>query len=164
MRKRTNFLGMFVWAVVAVLLLCAAYTLWLRYSIPKLEERAHFGEAYGGLAALFSGLAFAGVIVAIAMQREELRLQRKELKLTRGELTRQAAAQESSSRAVESQVQLMIAGTKLHAEATLLTFYNNVRAADPGSDKAQELAKNVQKLLTEINLMSTHQDPPNRSR
>jgi hypothetical protein len=41
---------------------------------------------FGAINALYSGLAFAGVIYAILLQRKELRLQRKELELTRNEL------------------------------------------------------------------------------
>jgi hypothetical protein len=52
------------------------------------------GDIYNSLSALFSGLAFAGVIYAILLQRNELELQRKELRQTRKELERTAAAQE----------------------------------------------------------------------
>jgi len=39
-----------------------------------------FGDTFGVLNTLFSGLAMAGVVVAIFMQKEELHLQREELK------------------------------------------------------------------------------------
>lgn len=38
-----------------------------------------FGDSFGPLTSLFSGLAFCGIIVTIIMQREELRLQRREV-------------------------------------------------------------------------------------
>ena len=44
------------------------------------------GDMFGGLTALFSGLAFAGLITTLFMQRQELSLQRKELGLQRNEL------------------------------------------------------------------------------
>ena len=44
-----------------------------------------FGDSFGVLTSLFSGLAFAGLIWAIFLQKQELRLQRKELELTRKE-------------------------------------------------------------------------------
>jgi hypothetical protein len=44
------------------------------------------GDAFGAVNALFSGLALAGVIVAILLQSEELKLQRQELTETRTEL------------------------------------------------------------------------------
>lgn len=45
-----------------------------------------FGDQFGMVNALFSGMAFAGLIVAITMQRDELKLQREELEMTRCEL------------------------------------------------------------------------------
>ena len=41
---------------------------------------------FGAVNALFSGMAFVGIIIAILMKREELELQRKELEATRKEL------------------------------------------------------------------------------
>lgn len=45
-----------------------------------------FGDQFGAANALFSGLAFAGLIVTILLQRKDLRLQRKDLKMQRKEL------------------------------------------------------------------------------
>jgi hypothetical protein len=50
------------------------------------NKRGTFGDMFGGVNALFSGLAFAGVIYAIFLQRKELFLQRRELEQTREEL------------------------------------------------------------------------------
>lgn len=44
---------------------------------------------FGSVNALFSGLAFAGLIVTPIMQHEELALQRKELQQTNDELAAQ---------------------------------------------------------------------------
>lgn len=56
------------------------------------------GDAFGAVNALFSGLALAGVIVAILLQSEELKLQRKELKHTRKELRGQKEQLEAQVR------------------------------------------------------------------
>ena len=42
-----------------------------------------FGDQFGSINSLFSGLAFLGLIIAILLQRKELIDQRKELTLTR---------------------------------------------------------------------------------
>ena len=42
-----------------------------------------FGDRFGPLTALFSGLAFVGVIITVLLQSQELKLQRKELRETR---------------------------------------------------------------------------------
>lgn len=60
------------------------------------EVRGQFGDSFGVITALFSGLAFAGLIYAIFLQRKELSLQRQELKLQREEMAKsreQLAAQ-----------------------------------------------------------------------
>ncbi len=43
------------------------------------DNSGRFGDTFGAVNALFSGLAFVGVIYAIVLQRKELALQRKEL-------------------------------------------------------------------------------------
>lgn len=50
------------------------------------EKRGTFGDQFGAVNALFSGLAFAGLIYTILLQHEELSLQRQELEDTRKEL------------------------------------------------------------------------------
>ncbi|TWT57780.1 hypothetical protein KOR42_11460 [Thalassoglobus neptunius] len=75
------------------------------------SEAGTIGDSFGAVNALFSGLAFVGLIYTILlqskqlaqnsevleMQREELGLQREELKLTREELAKSAVAQVKSS-------------------------------------------------------------------
>jgi hypothetical protein len=63
-------------------------------------ERGQFGDVFGSVNALFSGLAFTGVIMAILLQREELGLQREELRLSRTELQKSVAAQEETQKAL----------------------------------------------------------------
>lgn len=56
------------------------------YLIDSFTERGQFGDMFGAVNALFSGLAFGGIILTILLQKEELRLQRKELTLQRTEM------------------------------------------------------------------------------
>lgn len=51
--------------------------------------RGEFGDMFGAVNALFSGLAFAGLIITLILQRQELGLQREELEQTREELKNQ---------------------------------------------------------------------------
>lgn len=53
------------------------------------DERGTLGDMFGAVNALFSGLAFAGLIVTLIMQHEELGLQREELAQTNDELAAQ---------------------------------------------------------------------------
>jgi len=77
--------------------------------------RGQFGDMFGAVNALFSGLAFGGVIVAILLQRRELELQREELSLTRKELAISAAAQRESAVALTKQVEIQAITAELNA-------------------------------------------------
>lgn len=94
-------------------------------------NRGAFGDMFGAVNALFSGLALAGVVIAIFMQKEELSLQREELKLTREEMKRQVKAQEGSSEALARQVETMRESAILNALAAGITNCNE--AQDLGS-------------------------------
>lgn len=79
--------------------------------IASPAERGQFGDQFGAMNALFSGLAFFGLILTIAFQAHDLKLQRKDLKLQtealqlqiqefreqRIELARSAKSQEQSN-------------------------------------------------------------------
>jgi len=53
------------------------------------DQRGTFGDMFGSVNALFSGLALAGIIFTILLQKKELGLQRIELKETRNEFITQ---------------------------------------------------------------------------
>ena len=86
----------------------------------SLEKKGQFGDSYGSLNSLFSGFAFAGVIVAILLQRLELKLQREELILTRKELARTAKAQEESGTYLGEQAQVMKVTAHLNGLAAII--------------------------------------------
>lgn len=52
-------------------------------------ERGTIGDMFGAVNALFSGLAFAGIIITIYLQMSELKEQRKELQMTRATFDKQ---------------------------------------------------------------------------
>ena len=66
------------WSVIGVFVMWAS-TFILYFFISKSEERGQFGDMFGAVNALFSGLAFAGLILTLILQRKELTLQRDEL-------------------------------------------------------------------------------------
>ncbi len=80
----------FLLFVLAVIFVFGAWYYTIIRLEPLAEEaRETFGDMFGSVNALFSGLAFAGVIYAILLQREELGLQREELIKTRAEFQKQ---------------------------------------------------------------------------
>lgn len=73
------------------------------YLLKDLPDRGTFGDMFGAVNALFSGLAFVGVIFAILLQSNELKLQRKELKFTRDELKGQKVQLEAQNSTLRKQ-------------------------------------------------------------
>lgn len=71
---------------LVVLAIWLLFLTWTTYSEWSFEQRGQFGDQFGAISALFSGLAFAGIVISLWMQRDELKLQRKELELQRDEI------------------------------------------------------------------------------
>lgn len=92
----------FIFAAVAIIViaLCVAYSIIICAKISSPAERGTFGDMFGAVGALFSGLAFAGVIVTMLQQKEELELQRKELAQTNLALESQRKEMESQNRTI----------------------------------------------------------------
>ncbi len=65
--------------------ICLGYGVYIMRIIPEMPTRGTFGDMFGFINALFSGLALAGVIFAIFLQRKDLKLQADELAETRKE-------------------------------------------------------------------------------
>ena len=86
--------------------LCGVY-LGITMNIADPAEQGQFGDMFGLANALFSGLAFSGLIYTILLQRNELTLQREELRLTRQTLESSAKSQEDQasnfSRSIQAQ-------------------------------------------------------------
>ncbi len=69
----------------------------------SLGDRGTFGDMFGAVNALFSGLAFAGLIVTLIMQHDELRLQREEINNTNKELAGQKKEFEEQNKNLQIQ-------------------------------------------------------------
>lgn len=105
---------------IAAVLLVIGLWLFAYFSLRGREatDRGTFGDMFGAVNALFSGLAFAGIIITIFLQSNELSLQRQELKETREELAQASKAQSRQAKNLE-------VSAKLTALNTLVTFYTN---------------------------------------
>ena len=115
---------------IALVTFCAVAALWVGVGVlaPLVwdtpGDRALWGDSFGAVGALFSGLAFAAVVIALYFQSKELEIQRTELALTREEMTRQ--------RAVMAQQLDSIRGQRL--EATLFGMLRMHREIVEGLD------------------------------
>lgn len=110
------------WPLISLALVVVVLWVLCGIILYRFPERGTFGDMFGAVNALFSGLAFAGVIYAIYLQREELELQREELRSTRLELARSAFAQEKSEEALRQQVKAAEFSQRIAAINNMLEF------------------------------------------
>lgn len=79
--------------IISVILINIGFGFAAHHYFPAWSESGVFGDTFGAINSLFSGLAFAGLLYTILLQSRELKLQREELALTREQLTSSAASQ-----------------------------------------------------------------------
>jgi hypothetical protein len=142
-------------AVVLVVWLIVGFLPWWTTTDTRASA---LGDSFGVVAALFSGLAFAGVIYAIMLQSEELRLQRQELRLqrkeleqTNEELKRSADAQEQTQRALYLSAYLNAAANVLSGLGSMLPREMNDRHS-PATMAFRKLLTELQGTLDELKL------------
>ncbi|EKJ5338430.1 putative phage abortive infection protein [Vibrio vulnificus] len=82
--------------VFSVIVTWYQYPIWMQIifenEVSEITNRALFGDSYGSLNTLFSGLAFAGIITSIFLQSQELRDTRAEIKGQKEEFELQTKA------------------------------------------------------------------------
>lgn len=115
------------WAFFGILslLVVAAW-----FATPKIAQKLSgntkagdvgvFGDQYGSINALFSGLAFVALIMTLRLQMTELRLNREELQMQRQELESQRKEMANQAHALDVQSELMRLSAQLQALPTLL--------------------------------------------
>lgn len=105
-------IGGIIFVITSVFLLTDILPYFTKLSPPKAA--GEFGDQFGALNALFTGLAFVVVIVTLRQQAEQIRLQtqdlknqKEDLKLQREEMQRQCAEQKRQADEFEAQNRLM---------------------------------------------------------
>jgi Putative phage abortive infection protein len=103
--KIRNLSLLLIGGVCITVLIYACILLYLTWPVTEFSvaKSGVFGDSFGALTSLFSGLAFAGLIITIVMQKDELALQREELSLTRQELTAQREEMEIQNETMKIQ-------------------------------------------------------------
>ncbi len=135
-----------------LLFILGVFAVWLIYwclvvtFIGKAENAGVWGDMFGGLNSLFSGFAFAGVIFAILLQRQELVYQREELEAQRKEMKRFADAQEKAEEALSKQVHSMEVTAKLNALSAQIQAQSIMLGSGKGLKPVQPLIDKMNKL------------------
>ncbi|HWG44948.1 MAG TPA: hypothetical protein VN688_19420 [Gemmataceae bacterium] len=102
--------------------------------IPNWSDRGLFGSMFGAVNTLFSGLAFAALIVNLILQRKELAIQVQNLIRTSDEMKASNKAQRISATAVQKQVVLQNQSSRLQAMTALLEEYKSLQEIFEGKD------------------------------
>lgn len=95
------------WGIMSLIYKAKFFQPWL--------EPNEFGDMFGFLSCLFSGLAFAGLIVTIRQQKEDLELQRKELQRANNEAAEQTEQFEAQTKQFQEQIELARQAQKIDA-------------------------------------------------
>ncbi|MCR9229486.1 MAG: hypothetical protein NXI29_00540 [bacterium] len=120
------------WLLLAAVIVVAVLIIfWFSVTslISRTEQQGQFGDMFGAANTLFSGLAFAGIIYTIWLQRTELKLQRKELISTKEELKLSREAHQKTCNIMETQLEISKNTVKLenarYRKEVLPRFINN---------------------------------------
>lgn len=90
------------WFFIAVFLPLVVFLFWFNYPsvvwylqgrspVTEYAEIGVFGDMYGALNTLFSGLAFSAVVVTLILQKRQLAVSQSELTMTREEMANQSS-------------------------------------------------------------------------
>lgn len=109
MQQRSTYVRLFALGGGAVFVLWLAGGAIVYFVWP--DNHGSVGDMFGAVNALFSGLAFLGVIVAIWMQNEELQLQRVEMTESRLAQQVSAIAQQKQERQMHKAAELAALGS-----------------------------------------------------
>lgn len=105
-------------AVLVLWLVVLAISLWVfcRHGADASSRWGQFGDAFGVVNALFSGLALLGIVAALLMQREDIDLQLEEMRES-------VAAQKAAAEMQERRARIAALAEMLRACEVLADFY-----------------------------------------
>ncbi|MGL5814488.1 MAG: putative phage abortive infection protein [Aeromonas sp.] len=135
-------IGIFKFAIIFVVVFWVAYPslVWFLQGVSPVTEYSglgEFGDMYGSLNTLFSGLAFSAVIATLALQREQLVTSQEELRLTRAEMVSQSSLFAAQTEVMNQQ---LFEGTffqlvKLYLEKSSLLLESSNKLNERSPDK-----------------------------
>lgn len=83
---KINYIKYVIFPIVLIIIISISFPFVINYFFNNWSTSGAFGDTFGALNSLFSGLAFTGLIITILIQRTELKNQFKELQLQRQEM------------------------------------------------------------------------------
>ena len=125
------------------------------YFIEDWGDRGTFGDLFGAVNALFSGLAFAGLLYSLFENKKQIMAQQEELLLNRQELLKARKIQEKTEKAIEAQVSQMKNTARLSGLNTLVNYFtakiNDAKSTDEeikhAIEKRREAIREIDRLI-----------------
>lgn len=144
------------WTLAVII--CSVLVIWAAsgWLVSSTKDPGQFGDMFGAVNALFSGLAFATLIYTVFLQRRELQLQREELAATRIELQRTASAQEASEAALRAQAEASAQSANLaavNAEAKTAISRAFADRVGPEIMRMKASGESLNKIAARLNVM-----------
>jgi hypothetical protein len=147
MEKTNSKIGIFIKLIIFVILLWIASAVCIIFFLDDWSNRGTFGDLFGAVNALFSGLAFAALIYTIILQREEIRQNREEIVLNRKELVKASKLQQKAQIVLSQQVEQTHLSAKMNAMRTIVEYYNNQITNSKSTEETIEKAKQKRKQI-----------------
>ena len=98
----------------------------IMFFLDDWSDRGTFGDLFGAVNALFSGLAFAGLLFSLIENRKQISSQQEELLINRKELLKARKIQEKTEKAIEAQVTQIQNTARLSGLNTLVNYFTNI--------------------------------------
>src|SRR5210317_2274852 len=100
-------LNSFTALIIFTILLWFLSAVGIMFFLDDWSDRGTFCDLFGAVNALFSGLAFAGLLFSLIENRKQISSQQEELLINRKELLKARKIQEKTEKAIEAQVTQM---------------------------------------------------------
>lgn len=110
----TNYLGWSIFGVAVGVIIWGICAVFIQDLIPANEQRGQFGDMFGAVNSLISGLALAGIVISLIFQR-------RDIELTLEEMNRQVEEMAGSKKFLEQQ------SKTLHSQRVQDSFYSMLR-------------------------------------
>ena len=151
MRENSSKSGVFIGLMLVVIALWLLSAVFIIGYMDNWPDRGTFGDLFGAVNALFSGLAFAALIYTIVLQRDEIKQNREEIVLNRKELAKGSKLQQKAQQVLIQQVNQTHLSAKMNAMRTLVDYYNNQIANPKSTEETIARAKHKRKqIITQI--------------
>ena len=134
-----------IYIIISIILLWLSSGILIYLLLDNWNDRGTFGDLFGFINSLFSGLALAGLIFTIYSNRNELKIQREEIEINRKELIKSRKIQERSERVLEEQVKQLKLTTKLTGLQILVDYFSNQISNKNNSEEIIILARKKRK-------------------